>query len=641
MEVGLIILAVALLSVCGLLAGAAGQKIDAPILLVFLLVGMLAGREGPGGIEIDATQTVIVWASAALAAILFEGGLRTRFSVFKLGAQPGLLLAVGGTVATAMLVAPAARWLFGLDWGAAFLLGAIVSATDAAAVFALASTGLKMPERVAAILEVESGNNDPIAILLVIALSISLAGQPLSPSGWVVMLIQKLSLGALTGLAVGYAAPRILKRAGLWGSLRSILAASLGFVAFGFAETIGGSGFLAIYLAGLTLAAQAPDEADRAAGLLDGVAWLAQTALFLLLGLLITPSHLASVAVPALGLSLVLILLARPIAVVASLAPFSVRLRDMTFISWVGLRGATPVFLGLIPASLGVPNGNLYLSAAAVVVLLSLVIQGWTAPVVGRALNLSGDAEAPVDRGETLARAGAVASAIGVGAWFTIALSPSAGLVLVDPETPVELQSALANDIETPGAFPPGFSDLPIETRRPLFIETLMVVADSANRKVEADLERVQFLKARIARGDRLSLSEDAEIDAIARRYGRPLASIDQLAESIGPVPSRLAVAQAAIATGWGASRGAVESNAVFGLGLSRGYPDLVSAADDLVRLYARHADFGDFRRLRAEAAASGSPPAAEDLADAVGPFAADSDAYVGQLRLVLLSIDR
>ena len=429
MDVGVIILAASSLCVAAILAGAAGQKIDAPFLLVFLLVGMLAGREGPGGISVDASEAIIVWASAALAAILFEGGLRTKLAVFKQGAGPGLSLALIGTLLTTALVAPLAYYLFGLGWTEALLIGAIVSSTDAAAVFALAATGLKLPDRIAAALEVESGNNDPIAILLVVGLSTSLAVATVTALDWAILFAQKLGLGALAGFAVGYAAPLVLKRTRLPTGLQSILAAGFGFLALGLAEVIDGSGFLAIYLTGLLIGARAPREAERAGSMLDGLAWLSQTGLFLILGLLITPSHLASVALPALALALGLIFVARPLAVAVCLSLFRFRKRDMTFIAWTGLRGATPVFLGLLPASMGVENGNFYLSVAGVVVLLSLVIQGWTAPVVGRALNLDEETAEPVERGETLARLGAVGASLAVGGWFAISVAPQTAIV--------------------------------------------------------------------------------------------------------------------------------------------------------------------------------------------------------------------
>jgi cell volume regulation protein A len=637
MDIGLVILAASLLSVGAILAGAAGQKIDAPILLIFLLVGMLAGREGPGGISLDAGQTVLVWGSAALGAILFEGGLRSDRRIFRLGSRPGSSLALVGTLLTALLIAPVAHYGFGLGWTQSLLLGAIVSSTDAAAVFALAATGLKMPPRVSATLEVESGLNDPLAILLVVGLSTSLVAAPLGPVDWVLTFLVKLGLGTAVGLLVGWATPQLLRRVSLPPGLLSILVAGLGFVAFGLAETIGGSGFLAIYLTGLLIGHLAPAEAGRAAGVMDGLAWLAQTGLFLMLGLLITPSHLASVALPAFGLALALIFVARPLAVYASLAPFGFRNRDKAFVAWTGLRGATPVYLGLIPAALGVPNGNLYLSAAAVIVLLSLVIQGWTAPVVGRALKLDASTAEPLDRGETLARLGAVTASIAVGAWFAVILAPKLPSIVM-PDTMEELQANLVEASAVPAEFPPGFSETPDEQRRPLFVGTLNAVLRQVNAEIEQDRTRLlQLAEVRTARG-RLTLEEGAELSALARRYRLDYAPPLQLRDRIDVVPPRLAIAQGVLATGWGAQSTAIERNAIFGLNTREGYPNLLIAARDLAALYASHDDFEQLRQIRMAARQAGRVPEAEELAPLIGGFASDGPAYVGQVLGVLES---
>ncbi|MEM9233924.1 MAG: potassium/proton antiporter, partial [Pseudomonadota bacterium] len=639
MDIGIIILAISVLCVGAILAGAAGQKIDAPILLVFLLVGMLAGREGPGGISLDASQAMLVWGSAALAAILFEGGLRTEPKVFDLGAAPGLSLALVGTLLTALIVAPFAHFAFGLDWTAALLLGAIVSSTDAAAVFALAATGLKLPERVAAVLEVESGFNDPLAILLVVGLSTSLAIAPMGPGDWAGTLIAKLVIGAAVGIAIGAYTPRLVRGLELPSGLLAILLAALGFMAFGVAETLGGSGFLAIYLCGLVLGRRAPALADRAGSVMDGLAWLAQTGLFLLLGLLVTPSHLASFALPAFGLALALIFLARPVAVLVSLLPFRFRPRDMGFVAWTGLRGATPVYLGLLPAALGVPNGNLYLSAAAVVVLLSLVIQGWTAPVVGRALRLTEEsAQDPVDRGETLARLGAVGASIVVGAWFAVILSPDIEQDMMVPETMEELIAGLEAPAMTPAAFPQGFADQPAEVRRPVFVTTVRGVMDQVNQQVMADRDRLTLLDAIFANRGRLTLEEEAEVGTIARRYGLDFALPADLLTRIDVVPPRLATAQAALASGWGSSKQLRANNAIFGLQIDEGYPSLLEAAQDLAALYASHPDFSELRNARAAAREAGEIPQTEDLVPLVGAFAGDGPAYIAQIREVLAS---
>ena len=637
MEVGLVVLAASTLCVGAILAGAAGQKIDAPILLVFLLFGMLAGREGPGGISLDADGGVLVVGSVALAAILFEGGLRTRPDAFRLGARPGATLAGLGTLLTALIVAPAAHVLFGLDWPAALLLGAIVSSTDAAAVFALAATGLRMPPRIVAALEVESGLNDPLAILLVVGLSVGLAGEPLSALAWTTTLLGKAGLGALVGVGTGVLVPKVVRRLALPGGLVAILTAGFAFMAFGLAEVTGGSGFLAVYLAGLTLAFRAPEVGARVGEVMDGIAWLAQTGLFLLLGLLVTPSQLAALALPAAGVALVLILLARPLAALVCLAPFGFRRRETAFVSWVGLRGATPVYLGLLPAALGVPNGQLYLSAAAVVVLLSLVVQGWTAPVVGRALRLSADVGTPLGRGGVAARLGAATASVGVGAFFAVTLAPAPPPVLMTPGDIASLRAALDAPGPVPARFPPGFAGRALEDRRPLFVETLTRVVRASNARIEADRDALSALAAQQARRGRLTLEEEATVARIARRYGLRFAPPGDLLARIDVVPERLAVAQAALATGWGGSARLVGNNAVFGHGTREGYPSLPAAARGLARYYASHEGFAELRAARAEARAQGGAPTPEALVPHLAPFAGDP-AYTETLRAILAS---
>lgn len=638
MDVGLIILAASALSVAAILAGAAGQRIGAPLLLVFLLMGMLAGREGPGGLSLDVDATTLVWASAALAIILFEGGLRTSTATFRLGAKPGLILALPGTVVTAALLAPVAQAAFGLGWGPALLIGAVVSATDAAAVFALAATGAKLPARVVATLEVESGNNDPIAILMVAGIAIALAGEPLSPTGWVMFIIAKLGVGVVIGVAFGWAAPTILRRAGLPSGLRTILAVSLGLVAFGLAETLGGSGFAAIYLTGLVFRARAPKDAAMAADTIDGLAWLAQTGLFLILGLLITPTHLASVTAPSLALFLALAFLARPLVVGGVLTVFRFPWRETAFVAWTGLRGATPVFLGVLPAVMGVPNANLYLSVAAAVVLLSLVLQGWTAPMLARALGLGGAAHASLSRHAIMARLAAMGVALSVGATLTASAPDTGGLVGVQPETVDGLRAALRNAVETPITFPPDFPDTPLEARRPLFVETVRMAMEAANADVRAHRDFLQRTQRALDANGRLTLDQEARVDAIARRYGLAYESPAALLERLDVVPPRLAVAQAALTTGWGGAATALRRNTVFGVAPRGGYADLPDAARGLIALYAGHGEFQDLRRQRAQLQAQNREVTAEDLAPFIAPLVADSAAYVEQIRVMLAS---
>lgn len=420
----------------------------------------------------------------------------------------------------------------------------------------------------------------------------------------------------------------------------SILMAALGFMSFGMSETFGGSGFLAIYLAGVTIAMRAPIRAQQAGAVLDGIAWLSQTSLFLVLGLLITPSHLSSVALPALGVSLALIFLARPLATLLSLSWFKYRIRDMTFVAWTGLRGATPVFLGLLPAALGVPNGNLYLSAAAVIVLLSLVIQGWTAPVVGRALKLNEGDDTPMDRGETLARLGAVGASIAVGAWFSFSLAPTSTLQSPATNTIASLQQALENAETIPTSFPDEFSNLQPAEKKSLFTHTLRDVLNRMNTEIELDRAQLQTLEARLKARGRLTLSEESSVSTIAKKYNLDFGLPNKLLDQIDIVPADIAVAQAALATGWGNSDSAVSRNAVFGRDTQSGYESLLDAAYGLAALYASHPEFDALRKERANLRKQDSVPNASSLIPLLGPFASDGPTYIEQVSAVVQSLE-
>ncbi|MEM1138412.1 MAG: potassium/proton antiporter [Pseudomonadota bacterium] len=642
MDVGPLILALSLLTVGSILAGAAGQKVDAPILLVFLVAGMLAGREGPGGLVFDNSEAALIWGAAALAAILFDGGLRTRPSVFASGFGPGLALALPGTVITALLVLPIAIYAFDLGVIEAFLIAAVICSTDAAAVFALASTGVSMPKRVAATLEVESGLNDPVGVLLVVGLTEVARGAGMGPMEWAFAPLIKLVGGGLVGIGAGYAGALIHRRVSLPPGLRAILAAGIGFFAFGVGETVGASGFMAVYVAGVAMAWKAPGPAASAAPGVDGIAWLAQTGLFLMLGLLITPSHLAAVAVPATLTALGLIFIARPAAAFLTLWPFGFRLNETLFVSWAGLRGATPVFLGLIPSALGLPNANLYLSAAAIIVLLSLIIQGWNAPLVARFLGMSEEDERPAPAA-AWARAGALSMAIGTGLWFATALRPQTAIIAQAPETTEDLRALLADPAPLAGPplitqLPADFPAMPPEDRQALFARTVYLALDVGNAELLEDRKRAKALAGKIDRGARLSLTEDAEWEALARRYGSSFSQTEEVLRRIDVVPPALGTAQAVLATGWGVQSRALEDNDLFARRKPGGYADLLSAAKDYLVLINTHPDFAPLRRIRAdipEADRTGEE-AAKALAPGLAPYAASGEAYVRQVIALL-----
>ena len=365
--------------VAGLFSARAGLS----FLLVFLIVGMLAGEDGPGGFAFDNVQLSLWIGSAALGVILLDGGLRTRLSTFRTGLRPASWLATLGVIVTAGITGLAASWLLDLPLAAGLLVGSIVGSTDAAAVFALLkSSGLRVSERLSSTLEIESGLNDPMAVFLVLTLCTALTQPEGLGAGEVAhMFMQQALVGALGGLVGGLAIGTLLHRMPLGGTadgLTGLLLLSSGIAVFGGAGWLGGSGFLAVYLFGLIVAHRAPEVVGRALASMDGYAWLAQALLFLLLGLLVTPRLLLDTLLPALGVALVLMLVARPLAVAIFLVPLRFTRGEISFISWVGLRGAVPVVLALFPLLSGVPKARELFEVAFVVVLVSLVLQGAT-----------------------------------------------------------------------------------------------------------------------------------------------------------------------------------------------------------------------------------------------------------------------
>ena len=372
------------------IVSAFASRAGTPLLLVFLILGMLAGEDGPGGIQFNDVQLTYLIGSIALGIILFDGGMRTHAATVRVGIGPGITLATVGVAVTAGVIALFAVWLFGFTWLQGLLLGAIVGSTDAAAVFSvLSARGLAIKRRVSATLEIESGCNDPMAVFLTIVLVQAIAagktGLDWSVAG---RLVAEFSIGGAAGLAGGYLMVTLINRLDLAQALYPLLASSLALLVFGATASIGGSGFLAIYVAGLVMGNRQVHSAQNILRVHDGLAWLAQIGMFLVLGLLATPKDLLNVAHTALLVAIVLIVIARPLAVVLCLAPFRFPWREQAFIAWMGLRGAVPIILGIFPLVAGLENAWLYFNVAFFVVLVSLFVQGWTVAPAARLLQL-------------------------------------------------------------------------------------------------------------------------------------------------------------------------------------------------------------------------------------------------------------
>lgn len=382
-----------------LLVGIGSSKFSArlgvPVLVLFLGVGMLAGSEGLGRIPFENYALASNAGSAALALILFDGGLRTSMDAVRSVWRPALALSTVGVLITSVLTGLTAAWVLQLPLLQGLLLGSIVGSTDAAAVFSvLRTSGLKLPERLTDTLEVESGSNDPMAIFLTVGLISLITGSSDSFQGLVGLFFSQFGVGSLVGIAAGRLAAWAVNRINLhYPGLYPLLALAFGLVAFGLAAVLGGSGFLAVYVAGIVLGNSSIVFRRGIFSFHDALAWLGQIVLFVMLGLLSFPSRLLAVAGEGLLIALVLILLARPVAVVVSLLPFRFRRRELTFLSWVGLKGAVPITLATFPLLAGVPQSQLIFNAVFFVVLISAITQGWSLPVVARWLHLGRPAD--------------------------------------------------------------------------------------------------------------------------------------------------------------------------------------------------------------------------------------------------------
>lgn len=388
--VNIAILLAGLLILIGVGSSLVASRLGAPLLVVFIGIGMLIGEDGPGGILFDDFRLTFMVGSVSLAIILFDGGLRTRFATFRGVFWPAVALSSVGVLITTVVAGLAACWFTGKPLLEGLLLGAVISSTDAAAVFfLLGAGGIVLTRRVAATLQIESAVNDPVAVFttLLLVQLIQAGGHP--TLAMAKTLVSQGLFGAAFGLAGGVAASVALNRLTMSQGLQPLFVAAAAVTIYAMTALVDGSGFLAVYIAGLVLGNRPMRAYSNVIGFHDAATWLVQIVMFVLLGLLVTPHHLLTRGWEAAGVALVLMLVARPLAVAVCVLPFGYRLHEAAFISWIGLRGAVGIFLAAIPVLVQLPNGLFYFEVAFFVVLASLLIQAWTMGPVARLLGVA------------------------------------------------------------------------------------------------------------------------------------------------------------------------------------------------------------------------------------------------------------
>src|SRR5258708_10708087 len=371
-SVGIAILLGAALVMAGILSSLLALRFGAPLLLVFLLIGVLAGDAGPGPLSFNDVRSTYLVGSVALALILFDGGLRTKFQSIRTVLAPSMVLATVGVLVTALIAAPAAKYALDLNWTESLLVGAVVASTDAAAVFLLVHTqGLRLRPRVGATLEAESGTNDPFAIFLTLMLVEFISLGDSSPLHVVMELAREGLLGAVAGVIGGRLVVVALNRMALPQGLHAPFVTTAALVIFGVAQISHASGFLAVYLAGIIIGNRPTRAHNSVVTFLDAATWLAQIVMFVLLGLLASPQRLLDSAGASVIVALVLMLVARPLAVLLCLAPFRFNWPEKRLIASARPRRARPRFPASIPVLVGLSKTYIYFHVHFVVALSS------------------------------------------------------------------------------------------------------------------------------------------------------------------------------------------------------------------------------------------------------------------------------
>ncbi|GIJ76139.1 cell volume regulation protein A [Micromonospora phaseoli] len=386
-QVYLLMVAAAATVLVSVAAARVATRVGVPVLLAYLGVGLLLGEDGLG-LRFDDAALAQALGTAALAMILVEGGLTTRFSDIRPVLAPATVLATAGVLISVGVTALGAYLLLDVSWQLALLLGAVVSSTDAAAVFSVLRT-LPLPRRLAGLVEAESGLNDAPTVILVLAFSAT-SLTATSPLALLAQIIYQLGAGGAVGIAIGAAGVWFLRRLTLPASgLYPIATFACGILAFAAAGLVHASGFLAAYLAALILGNAQLAHRRATVSVAEGLGWIAQIGLFVMLGLLVNPDELPAAILPALTIGFVLLLLARPLSVLITLLPFRIPLREQLLLSWAGLRGAVPIVLATIPVVAGVAGSEQLFNIVFVLVVVFTLVQAPTLPWLAKRLRLS------------------------------------------------------------------------------------------------------------------------------------------------------------------------------------------------------------------------------------------------------------
>lgn len=386
-----LILVGALLLLVSIILSKTSHRLGIPSLLFFILIGVLAGSEGIGGIYFNDPTMAQFIGIIALVFILYSGGLDTKWVEVKPILWKGVTLSTLGVLITTLALGFFINWITGFSLIQSMLIGAIVSSTDAAAVFSIfRSTKQKLINNIEPTLELESGTNDPMAYFLTTTLIFLILNPTTSIEATILLLIQSIGLGIILGVVFGKGSLMLINKIKLHiEGLYPVLTITLAFLTFAVTYFLGGNGFLSVYIAALILGNARFTQKKVQMQFFDGLAWLMQIVMFLTLGLLVFPSQIIPVIGIGIMISLFLILIARPVAIFLCLLPFKVPIKEQAFISWVGIRGAVPIIFATFPVVAGIEGANMIFNIVFFITITSALLQGSTINFVAKHLGLT------------------------------------------------------------------------------------------------------------------------------------------------------------------------------------------------------------------------------------------------------------